>query len=71
MTKAKQAKPSYEQLKTELDTILAQLQREDLDVDTALQSYKRGLELVQLLETHLKNAENQVVELKTKSDNQA
>ncbi len=71
MTKAKQTKPSYEQLKAELDAILAQLQRDDLDVDVALRSYKRGLELVQQLEKHLKNAENQVVELKAKFDNKA
>jgi exodeoxyribonuclease VII small subunit len=64
-------KPTYQSLKAELDAILAQLQREDLDVDTALQAYKRGLELVSQLETHLKNAENRVVELKAKSDSKA
>lgn len=71
MTKAKPVKPGYEQLKAELDAILSQLQREDLDVDTALQAYKRGLELVQQLEKHLKNAENQVVELKAKPNSKA
>ncbi|HTB48916.1 MAG TPA: exodeoxyribonuclease VII small subunit [Verrucomicrobiae bacterium] len=66
MTKAKPASPTYEALKTELDTVMAELQREDLDVDTALQQYQRGLELVQQLEAYLKTAENKVRELKAK-----
>jgi exodeoxyribonuclease VII small subunit len=43
---------------------MQELQREDLDVDTALKHYERGLELVQALETYLKTAENKVRELK-------
>ena len=60
--------PTYQSLKNELDTIMAELQRDDLDVDLALQHYKRGLELVKQLEQYLKTAENQikVTELKVK-----
>jgi len=61
MTKTK---PNYQELKTELDTVMAELQREDLDVDKALEHYKRGLELVGQLESYLKSAENTVKELK-------
>lgn len=68
MPKAKPSKPNYEQLQAELDTIMAELQRDDLDVDQALQHYQRGLELVRQLETYLKTAENKVTELKAKFD---
>lgn len=57
---------NYEQLKTELDEVMSSLQQEDLDVDKAVELYKRGLELVQALETYLKTAENTVIELKAK-----
>jgi exodeoxyribonuclease VII small subunit len=60
------AAPSYQALQAELDTILAELQREDLDVDAALQHYQRGLELVRQLQQYLETAENKVIELKAK-----
>jgi exodeoxyribonuclease VII small subunit len=63
MPKAKQVK-NYEELKKELDLIMEELQREDLDVDMALTHYKRGLELTKEIESYLKNAENKVIELK-------
>jgi len=62
MTKTQQ--PSYEALKSELDQVMAELQREELDIDTALKHYQRGLELVKQLEAYLKTAENTVKELK-------
>jgi exodeoxyribonuclease VII small subunit len=65
MTKAKPP-VNYETLKNELDDIMLELQREDLDVDKALEYYQRGLELVQALESYLKTAENTVKELKAK-----
>lgn len=58
--------PAYAELQAELDRIMVELQREDLDVDAALQDYERGLELVRQLERYLKTAENKVVELKPK-----
>jgi len=57
-------KPGYNDLKDELDNIMAQLQRDDLDVDQALKLYQRGLELVKKLEQHLKSAENTLTELR-------
>lgn len=62
------AKPSYEELRTELDAVVAELQRDDLDVDLALQHYRRGLELIRQIEAYLKNAENTVTELKSRFD---
>jgi len=58
--------PSYQALKDELETVMAELQREDLDVDVALKHYQRGLELVRQLEQYLETAENKVIELKAK-----
>ncbi len=55
--------PSYQELKTELDDIMAELSREDLDIDKALEYYKRGITLVKQLETYLKTAENKIQEL--------
>jgi exodeoxyribonuclease VII small subunit len=62
MTQAK--KIDYAALQTELDEILAELQRDDGDVDAAIKQYGRGLEIIKLLEAYLKTAENSVRELK-------
>ncbi|HVV66591.1 MAG TPA: exodeoxyribonuclease VII small subunit [Candidatus Saccharimonadales bacterium] len=70
MSKAKQT-PNYQELKDELDKILEDLQREDLDVDAALKDYQRGLELVRQLEAYLASAENTVKELKASLPPQA
>ena len=59
---------NYETLRAELDTIVDELQHEDLTVDKALAHSERGLELTQQLEKHLKTAENKRVELKAKFD---
>lgn len=57
---------NYQELKAELDEIMLSLQQEDLDVDKALDHYQRGLELVQQLESYLKDAENKIIEIKAK-----
>lgn len=56
-------KPNYEELKTELDAILSELQHSDIDVDQTLVKYRRGLELVKQLEAQLKDAENTINKL--------
>lgn len=68
---AKPAQPNYQKLHDELEAILADLQRDDLDIDQALKSYERGLELVRQLEGYLNNAENKVRELKMSAANTA
>lgn len=62
----KKAQPNYQDLKTELDTILLELQTEDIDVDQTVAKYKRGLELVEKLESQIKDAENNITELQAK-----
>ncbi len=59
---------SYEALNLELQTIMAELQDESLDIDLALKHYQRGLELVKSLEDYLKNSENKINELKAAFD---
>lgn len=66
MADTKKIAATYQSLNKELEAILADLQQDDTDVDSAVKQYKRGLELVQQLEKHLKNAENTVIELKAK-----
>ena len=58
---------SYESLKTELEQLMAELQRDDLDVDAALKHYQRGLELIEQLQQYLKTAENKLTELSAKA----
>lgn len=62
MTASKQV--DYRELSHELETIVADLQRDDLDIDVALKQYQRGLEVVKQLETYLKTAENTITKLK-------
>ncbi len=59
-------KINYQVLSAELDQLMTELQRDDLDVDEALKHYERGLVIVEQLETYLKTAENTVTKLKSK-----
>ncbi len=65
------AKLNYEQLRAELDSIVVELQRDDLDVDKALEHYQRGLELIKQLEKYLSTAENKVRDIKSNFDSPA
>jgi exodeoxyribonuclease VII small subunit len=56
----------YRALSDELETIVQALQRDDIDVDVAMQKYERGLELVEQLEKYLKTAENRIEKLNSK-----
>jgi exodeoxyribonuclease VII small subunit len=59
---------NYQELSQELDTILAQLQSDDFDIDEALKLYERGIEITKQLESYLKTAENKVSKLKVSFD---
>lgn len=54
----------YQSLSDELDTLLANLQRSDIQVDEAMKLYERGLGLIKQLEERLEQAENELVKLK-------
>ena len=66
MSQAKSPSVNYQALSQELESIMLELQREDLDIDKAVAHYQRGLEVVQTLETYLKTAENKVKKLQAK-----
>ncbi len=59
---------NYQELSAELDTILAQLQADDIDVDAAIKLYERGIEISKSLESYLKTAQNKVTKLKASFD---
>lgn len=59
-------KTDYRALHTELDTILDKLQAAEFDIDDAIKSYERGMEIVLELERYLKQAENKVTKLQAK-----
>lgn len=62
----KNTNTDYTALQQELESILDELQRDDIDVDRAMIAYKRGLEIVAELEVYLKKAENTVEVLQAK-----
>jgi exodeoxyribonuclease VII small subunit len=59
---------NYQELSAELDTILAQLQNDDFDIDEAIKLYERGIEISKQLESYLKTAQNKVTKLKASFD---
>ena len=62
--------PTYQDLKNELDSVLADIQQDDINVDQALIKYKRGLELIDQLSSQIKDAENTITELQAKFPSQ-
>jgi exodeoxyribonuclease VII small subunit len=60
--------PNYTTLSQELSEVMARLEQGDLDVDDAVNCYDRGLQIINILETHLLKAENTVSQLKAASD---
>lgn len=54
------ADKTYKQLQAELDKLMAQLQDDELDVDTAIVTYEKATKLIAELQKHLKSAENKL-----------
>lgn len=57
-------KKTYQELSRELDTVLANLQVEDISIDEAMDLYQRGLQLTGKLEAYLQEAENKITKIK-------
>lgn len=57
-------KLDYRALSDELDVLLTDLQRSDVQVDEAMKLYEQGLNLINQLEKRLEQAENELVRLK-------
>ena len=58
MAKSKQNE-SLKNIFEELEKLSDWFGRDDIDIDEALEKYKRGMELVKAARTHLKTAENE------------
>lgn len=54
------AEKTYKQLQTELDTLMAKLQDDNLDVDQAIATYEAATKVINALQKHLKTAENRL-----------
>jgi exodeoxyribonuclease VII small subunit len=63
-------KMSFEEALAELERIIDQLERDDLTLTEALAHFERGVTLMRVCDTHLKNAEGKLTEL-TKGENGA
>ena len=57
---ASTTKKTYRELRGELDEVLAELQSAKLDIDKALELYKKGQVLIAQLEDYLKTAKNEI-----------
>lgn len=58
------SKKTYSQLQTELDEILVELQTAELDIDKAINLYKKGEAVITELEKQLQTAKNTIKHLK-------
>lgn len=54
----------YQALNAELESILAELEAGNLNIDQALKQYERGMFVVKELQKYLKLAENKVKKIK-------
>lgn len=60
------SKKSYRDMSEELESILAELQAGELDIEEAIKRYERGMELTNAMERYLRDAETKITELKAK-----
>lgn len=59
---------TYEQQLQELEALIQQLERGDLPLEQALQTYERGVALVRMCQSQLKAAEQRILVLQQGSD---
>lgn len=62
---------NYQSLNEELNVIMSRLQSDDTDIEEALKSYERGMQIIEELQTYLKQAENKVEKIKARFDKPA
>jgi exodeoxyribonuclease VII small subunit len=59
-SKSQQTPPDFEAAVAELETIVNQMESENLPLEQSLSAYKRGAELLQVCQKSLADAEQQV-----------
>ena len=64
----KQQKEDLQNAFQGLEKIVEELNTRDIDVDTALQKFNEGVELIEFCRSQLKKAENEFKELKGRLD---
>lgn len=57
---------SYQQLRGELDEVVASFQSGELDIEAATKQYERGTQVVKELQEYLKTAEIKIEKIKAK-----
>ncbi len=61
---------TYQEMTIQLDTLVAELQNSNLDIDEALKKYEEANKLISKMEVYLKTAENKIKKIKSAiSDN--
>lgn len=65
---SQKTRPTYAQLRQQLDDVLVELQSEDVDIDKALAAYERGAALVSELEQYLEKAKVTITRLSSDDD---
>ena len=64
----KKSSASYQEMIVELDALLAWFQSEDVNLDGAIGKYEQAMELIQKLENHIRNTENNIEKIKQRLD---
>jgi exodeoxyribonuclease VII small subunit len=59
-TKNTSSQPSFESAIAELETLVSQMESEQLPLEQSLSAYKRGAELLQICQKSLTEAEQQI-----------
>jgi exodeoxyribonuclease VII small subunit len=61
---------TYQEMTIQLDTLVAELQNSNLDIDEALKKYEEANKLISKMEVYLKTSENKIKKIKSAiSDN--
>lgn len=68
MSKKAQKPFDYGGKMQELEALLARVESDELDVDAAIESFEKGMKLVDELESYLSTAENKIEKIKQKFD---
>lgn len=54
------ATKTYRDLQIELDSLLAELRRDDLEVDAAIETYQKAVTVIKTMQAQLKKAEHTI-----------
>lgn len=55
---------TYQEMSSQLDKLITELQDGSIDIDEALQKYEKADKLIEEMEKYLKNAENKIEKIK-------